>query len=273
MRDSTPHGILMLHRFGASMDQQLPLPYIPRAIAGSIVSQRHKDGFINATAMCRAAGRAWADYNRLGATKAFLEALAADMGIPISKLIQQVAGGTPQLQGTWVHPQIAIHLAQWCSPAFAVQVSRWVFEWMSGAAKAPMPYHLRRYAMNQRNVPRGHFSVLNEIAATLIAPMELAGYTLPEKLWPDISQGMMFARYVREQHGVNTDSLPSYTHEFEDGRPSVLAKAYPNEWLGEFRNHFERVWIPLRSRDYFQQRDNKALPYLAHFLPISDKAD
>ncbi len=256
------------------MAEQLPLPYIPRAIAGSIVSQRHKDGYVNATAMCQAAGKLYGHYSENRATKAFLEELSRDIGIPISQLSQSIKGGEPQLQGTWVHPQIAIHLAQWCSPAFAVQVSRWVFDWMSAAARAPsMPYHLRRYAMNQRNVPRGHFSVLNEIAVTLIAPMELAGYTLPEKLWPDISQGMMFARYVREKHGVDTNNLPSYIHEFEDGRPPVLAKAYPNEWAGEFRNHFEQVWIPLRSRDYFQQRDVKALPYLAHFLPISDKAD
>jgi len=54
------------------------------------------------------------------------------MGIPISELIQSFKGGRAENQGTWVHPDIAINLAQWLSPKFAVQVSRWVREWMSG---------------------------------------------------------------------------------------------------------------------------------------------
>jgi hypothetical protein len=56
---------------------------------------------------------------------------------------------------------------------------------------------------------------------------ELQGYTLPEKLWPDISQGRMFARWLRDEHGVDTDSMPTYWHVFEDGRPAVQARAYP----------------------------------------------
>ena len=29
---------------------------------------------------------------------------------------------------TWVHPQVAINIAQWISPEFDVQVSKWIFE-------------------------------------------------------------------------------------------------------------------------------------------------
>jgi hypothetical protein len=32
--------------------------------------------------------------------------------------------------GTWIHPDLAIQLAQWCSPSFAIQVSRWVKDWL-----------------------------------------------------------------------------------------------------------------------------------------------
>jgi KilA-N domain len=47
-------------------------------------------------------------------------------------LVEIKKGGDPKLeQGTWAHPQVAIHCAQWCSPEFAVLVTRWVFEWMS----------------------------------------------------------------------------------------------------------------------------------------------
>lgn len=239
-----------------------------------VIEQRAKDGYINATAMCDAAGRPWGRYWEAKANKEFAEALSADIGIPISELIQSVKGGPSHRQGTWVHPQVAIHLAQWLSAQFAVMVSKWVYDWMSGkgSPRGPsLPYHLRRYVSNQRNVPKGHFSVLNEITLGLIAPLESDGYTLPEKLWPDISQGKMFARWLREEHGVDTAAMPTYLHEFEDGRAAVPAKAYPNEWLAEFRRHFEEVWLPERAADYFKEKDPKALPHLPKFLPPPKK--
>src|SRR3954451_3751956 len=107
---------------GAVADQ-LPLPYIPRNLEGEVVTQRQGDGYINATAMCKAAERQFNDYSRLSSTKPFLDELAAETGIPVSELVQSFRGGTPTLQGTWVHPQVAIHLAQWLSPKFAVRVT------------------------------------------------------------------------------------------------------------------------------------------------------
>lgn len=255
------------------MTNQLDM-FLPRAYYGHTIEQRSKDGYINATAMCQAAGKNWNDYSRLNGTQAFLPELAADTGIPVSELVQSVRGGDPWRQGTWVHPQVAIHLAQWLSPKFAVLVSRWVYEWMSGRPQTvTIPFHLRRYVANQRNVPRGHFSVLNEIAVGLIAPLEAQGYTLPEHMWPDISEGQIFARWLRERHGVDTAAMPSYVHEFEDGRRPRLARAYPNEWLAEFRDHFENIWIPERALYYFKERDPKALPYLPALLPPPKEED
>jgi hypothetical protein len=64
--------------------------------------------------------------------------------------------------------------------------SQWVHEWMTQGprGKAELPFHLRRYLANYNNVPVGHFSVLTEMTLTLIAPLEVMGYTLPESLWP-----------------------------------------------------------------------------------------
>jgi len=90
---------------------QMSLALITHEINHSPIEQRASDGYINATAMCKAAGKLMGDYLRLESSKAFLQALANDMGIPISKLIQSVRGGLEHLQGTWVHPQAAIHLA------------------------------------------------------------------------------------------------------------------------------------------------------------------
>lgn len=248
--------------------------FLPHAYHGQTIEQRAKDGYINATAMCQAARKNWNDYWRLNGTQAFLAELAADTGIPVSGLVQSMRGGDPWRQGTWVHPQVAIHLAQWLSAKFAVLVSRWVYEWLSrGSQPVTMPYHLRRYVTNQKNVPRGHFSVLNELAISLIGPLEAQGYTLPEYMWPDISEGKMFAKWLRDEHGVDTTKVATYVHEFEDGRAARPAKAYPNEWLAEFRFHFENVWLPERATMYFQERDQKALQYLPALLPPPDEED
>jgi hypothetical protein len=129
---------------------QYHLDLIPHPVSGSIIYQRPKDGFINATAMCQAAGKKFGHYHENVATKEFLAALSAEIGIPITGLVQSISGGDPRLQGTWVHPQVAIHLGQWVSAKFAVQVSQWVFDWMSGnasATKIEIPYHLRRYVV------------------------------------------------------------------------------------------------------------------------------
>ena len=111
---------------------QLSLTLITHKVQDSIIEQRAQDGYINATAMCAAAGKRIAKYMENDGTQEFLEELAADVRIRTSELVQMIRGGEPQLQGTWVHPQVAIHLAQWLSPKFAVQVSKWVHEWISG---------------------------------------------------------------------------------------------------------------------------------------------
>lgn len=95
------------------------------------VNQRIIDGYINATALCRSANKKINDYLRLESTKEFLNELSADTGFPVTELIQVVRGGFPKLQGTWVHPYVALNLAQWLSPKFAVQVSKWIYEWMT----------------------------------------------------------------------------------------------------------------------------------------------
>lgn len=256
---------------GSCATMQLSLDLIPHKVGNEIISLRAKDGYVNATAMCKAAGKFWGHYRSSSPTDAFLDVLSADIGIPISKLVQSIKGGTPDLQGTWVHPQVAVHLAQWLSPKFAVMVSKWVYDWMSNRAPdaaRPMPYHLRRYVANQMNVPEGHFSILTELTQALIAPMEAMGYTLPEHLWPDISEGRMFCGFLRKNYDLDTDALPTYLHSFEDERRKpIYAKAYPETLLGAFRKHFREVWLPEKAAAYFEKRDPRALQYLPKLLP------
>jgi hypothetical protein len=211
----------------------------------------------------------------LKATNEFINELSSDTGIPISALIQSVKGGDPRFQGTWVHPQIAINLAQWASPKFAVLVSKWVFEWMSGRIPnaTKLPYHLQRYMINRSEIPSTHFSIFNEIVYNLIAPLEDHGYELPDSMVPDISEGRMFADWVRREKKLNPDLFPKYKHTYPDGR-SFDARLYPNFLLSDFREHFHNVWLTSKSVGYFKIRDINALPYLRKMfdtLPESQK--
>ena len=248
--------------------KEMAFPVIKHEIGSELINQRAKDGYINATAMCKAVGKPLANYRVNQSTKDFLEALSSDIGIPISELIQSLRGGNPDLQGTWVHPRVAIHLAQWLSPEFAVQVTEWVFDWISGVARADaMPYHLRRHMKNMVRIPADHFSILQELTHGLIAPMEARGYSLPENMIPDISEGRMFADWLRDEHGIDPTEFPTYTHIYEDGR-EVPARLYPNDLLAAFRKHYAEVWLPKRSRKYFGERDKKALPYLEEVIAL-----
>jgi hypothetical protein len=251
---------------------QISLPLVQYEIEHEVIHQRVKDGYINATAMCKAANKQWNDYWRLKSTQEFAEELSAETVIPVSGLFQSLKGGVPELQGTWIHPQAAIHLAQWLSPKFAVRVSKWVFDWMSG--KVPggnLPYHLRRYMANMSNVPNGHFSMLNEMTVALIAPLEHMGYVLPDNMVPDISEGRMFSKFLRD-NGYDPDNMPRYTHTYEDGR-TVPARAYPNSVLALFRRHFVEEWMAKKALAYFGPRDPEALPYIENLLALPNYSD
>lgn len=245
---------------------QLSLTLIPHKVAESTVDQRAKDGYVNATAMCRVAGKLVGHYIENKNTKEFVAALEADIGIPISELVQVVKGGEPHLQGTWVHPQVAINLATWLSPRFAVQVSKWVVDWLSGNGQpVKLPYHLERHMLNIHKIPGGYFSVLQEMTNFLVGPLEAQGYRLPEHLMPDISQAKMLCKHLRDDAGIDTSALPKYTHEFPDGR-KVEANLYSVDFLAQFRRLMAEVWMPHSGPAYFQKRDPNALPALDNIL-------
>lgn len=244
---------------------QYSLTLIQREVNNSIIEQRSDDGYINATALCAVAGKRWHNYVRNETTGHFLRALEAKTRISVMELIQEVRShtGTPS---TWVHPKVAIHLAQWLSADFAVQVSEWVYEWLSGGngqkPPAQLPPHLNRYLKNDSHVPQGYFSVLQETGLSLFGPLHNLGFEIPKDWVPDISVGKYFCTWLRETHGVDTDALPTYDHDYMDGRPIVQPKVYPEALLPDFRNWFRSVWLPEHGVKYFKRKDPSSLAYL-----------
>lgn len=165
------------------------------------------------------------------------------------------------MQGTWVHPQVAINLGQWCSPKFAVAVSKWVFEWMrgDGATNYKFPYHIRRYLVNRSKIPPTHFSMLDQMTIKLLGALESKGYIIPAKLMPDISLGRMFSKWLRD-NGYDPDSFPEYEHVFDDGkRPPVPARLYPNELMTKFNLELEEWLISGKALKYFSERDKESI--------------
>lgn len=253
------------------MGEQLLIAVIDREVDGATIPQRAADGYVNATALCQASGKKLSHYLENKNTQEFIAALSADAGIPASDLVIVTKGGNPRTQGTWIHPDMAVNLGQWCSPKFAVAVSKWVREWMSGTVNpSALPYHIARYLANRAAIPPTHWSMLNEMTFLLIAPLEQSGYRLPEHMVPDISEGRMFSKWLRDVKGIDTKNLPTYRHVYNDGRV-VDARLYPNEILHDFRNHFHGVWMQQRAIGYFTERDEMSAPHLPILIEYSQQ--
>ncbi len=145
---------------GSNSIPALPAQYMTRALGltarawnGISISRRISDGYVNATAMCQAGGKRWGNYAQLDRTQDYIAALAPVTGIPatgIDGLIQVRQGGQPHLQGTWIHPRLAIDLARWISAPFAVWMDGWLLEEMAHATQPAQPRARRRTTRAQQ---------------------------------------------------------------------------------------------------------------------------
>ena len=89
-----------------------------------------KDGYINATAICKSGNKNFSDWYRLDSTKALINLYEKHTQIPKEKLLIIKKGGNDhKAQGSWVHPILSSNLAQWISNEFSVKVSIWIEEW------------------------------------------------------------------------------------------------------------------------------------------------
>lgn len=250
--------------------KRLMLPaLIEHEMDGDPIHQRPKDGYINATELCKKAGKQWAHYWQNTATQAFLKELSSVNGIPLTDLTQTIQGGTPQFQGTWVHPQVAVDLARWLSPRFAVFVSKIVTDWVEGRVSGASLPHVQRYMMNKGRIPPDYFSMLNEIYLLLFYQIDDAGIPIPPNVMPDISTGKMFSSFLRSK-GIDVDDFPTYEHHFPDGRV-VAARLYPIMYLGEFRAWLNEVWFPKRAIPYFTDRFPKALSIVREYIAVLEE--
>jgi len=116
----------------ASMDHPA---LVSRSWNGTPISRRTSDGYVNATAMCKANGKQWSKYRESDRCQTYLDALAETSEIRMFDLIQSRQG---QGGGTWVHPQVAVDLARWISAPFAVWMDGWFLDSVQQLQPAPV---------------------------------------------------------------------------------------------------------------------------------------
>lgn len=245
--------------------QQLAL--IPHDYQGQVITQRSRDGYINATAMCRAVGRPWSEYRRHKGTEAFLQALALDLQIPqvqLTMTVQGTPGGDARNQGTWVHPQVAVHLAQWLSPEFAVKVSRWVTDWLSGKGQSDLAWEQfkDRISLTHMSVPHGYFCVFHE-SAPIFSALLSAGAKPGTRMILDISVGQHWGRHWRDNKlAERYGDARKFDHYYPPYFPQAMSNpqqpwCYPDAALAEFRawmrETYERSKLPAYLNDQVRQ--------------------
>ena len=98
---------------------------VTRAWNGTPIARRTTDGYVLATAMCKANSKNWSAYRETDRCQEYIDSLADSSGIRGMDLIESRGGNGG---GTWIHPQLAIDLARWISAPFAVWMDGWFLE-------------------------------------------------------------------------------------------------------------------------------------------------
>jgi hypothetical protein len=113
-------------------------------VNGLIVGQQESTGYINATRLTQAHKQStgqrkdvsnWLSSKRVQETISHLSAVTE---IPVTGLYQTVQGGTPEKQGTWIHPKLATRFAMWLSDDFGLMVEDWVQGWVAKPEQTPL---------------------------------------------------------------------------------------------------------------------------------------
>jgi hypothetical protein len=237
---------------------------ISRSWNGTPISRRTTDGYVNATAMCRANGKQWSKYRESDRCQTYLDALAETSEIRMFDLIESRQG---QGGGTWVHPQVAVDLARWISAPFAVWMDGWFLESAQQAQPAPMETTAPRLreaeviALVERSIvvferlggldERDQLLFKDIVRSNVHTASSglLPGAPSDEELtlgdaWLEVFQqalprsqfcaaGKLVARAYRDEFGEE----PPRRQQFVDGAPRQV-KSYRRSWLIETLKRF-----------------------------------
>jgi hypothetical protein len=230
---------------------------IVRPTEDDLFTQRPADDYIDATALCRAGGKEWNHYSQEASTKEYISELSRSVGIPADLLVQSIQTGPNHVRGTWVHPDVAIHLAQWCSPRLAVLVSRRVRAALTtGPLRPRYPVALRRQLFAGQappQVPQGYWTLFDSINH-LLGRLECGwGYPVEEVDLLDDHVAACWSAYRQGQPWATGD-VPSYEQAFPEGRGVRPAQAYPLAELPYFLSWLQDVYEKTHLPSFLQDK-------------------
>jgi prophage antirepressor-like protein len=140
-----------------------------------------------------------------------------------------------------------------------------------GINRLETPNFVVRFNDNWDRTDKGFFSVISELFVRLYGKFENVGYQIPNKAFtgkeirPDVSVGLLFAKYLRNNHPDFANDFKMYNHRFTNGM-EVEARQYKNDLLPIFIKFIDDHWIPENAQNYFKERDPVALDYLPKLL-------
>ena len=110
---------------------------ITESYDGAVIPFQAGDAFVNATAMCAAFGKEPYEFLRLTSTQSFVDALTEELGenpVVTRRGNFGVNRENPVslVQGTWLHPDLALECARWLSPKFSIWCNRVIRRILSG---------------------------------------------------------------------------------------------------------------------------------------------
>lgn len=94
-----------------------------REYKGVKIAVRKRDGFIDATSMCKVGGKKFSHWKDTDIVRRLIQALKTEL----NQEVLDVKKGNSS--GSWIHPRLATCLASWIDPLFALKVSGWIEEW------------------------------------------------------------------------------------------------------------------------------------------------
>lgn len=88
-------------------------------------------GYVYVTGIAKANGKKINNFLRQDSTQRYIKTLSSETRISASALCKALKG-TNDLQGTWMHPQLAVELLGWINPEFRLWGNKMLLKILSG---------------------------------------------------------------------------------------------------------------------------------------------
>lgn len=95
-----------------------------------------ENGYVNATKLCNGAGKEFRQWYRLKKAVSYREYVKNQLKwvLKVTSLTINISNGKCSLRGTYVHPDLIVAIAQWCSNEYAYMVNKLMIEYHSRQA-------------------------------------------------------------------------------------------------------------------------------------------